>query len=101
MLYGRGRSLSEKMDYFWFFHFCDTFSVSWCNLLSLRLITLRCRWTARRTCCSAELPAAQRAVLPPDVHEPPHHVVAAAGAGHERQAQGLLGGVQAAQGVGR
>ena len=52
-------------------------------------------------CHSAELSAPQRPVLPPDVHESPHNVVAAAGEGHERQAQGLLGGVQAAQGVGR
>ena len=53
------------------------------------------------TCCSAELSTAQRSVLRADVDEPPDHVVAAAGEGHERQAQGLLRGVQAAQGVGR
>ena len=52
-------------------------------------------------CHSAELSAPQRAVLAPDVDEPADPVVAAAGEGHERQAQGLLGGVQAAQGVGR
>ena len=52
-------------------------------------------------CHSAELSAPQRAVLPSDVDESPDHVVAAAGEGHERQAQGLLRGVQAAQGVGR
>ena len=50
---------------------------------------------------SAELSAPQRAVLPSDVDESADPVVAAAGEGHERQAQGLLSGVQAAQGVGR
>ena len=52
-------------------------------------------------CHSAELSAPQRAVLAPDVDESADPVVAAAGEGHERQAQGLLGGLQAAQGVGR
>ena len=52
-------------------------------------------------CPSAELSAPQRAVLAADVDESADPVVAAAGEGHERQAQGLLRGLQAAQGVGR